>query len=344
MQNIYDLSYNNLETLILDRGQKRFRARQIWEGLYKQLYSSWDDFSSISKPDREILKSQFFLSSIKELGFIDAKDAGTRKSLFRLNDGNLIESVLLKKKGRFTLCVSTQSGCPVGCIFCASGKMGFKRNLTAGEIIEQVLFFQRYLYSENFRLTNIVYMGMGEPFLNYENCLTSVHILNHQFGFNLGARRITISTIGIIDKIFMFADEKIQVNLSISLHAPDDDIRKQLVPLAKNTTVEKLVEASSYYFKKTGRRVTFEYVLIKGINDHPEHALKLAEKIRNLNCHINLIALNPTTHYDGISPDKKTIREFGRILLENNINLTIRDSQGSEIGAGCGQLAGKLLN
>ena len=340
MNNIYDLSFEDIEEYFLSQGERSFRAKQIWDGLYKHLYSCWDDFSTIPKLLREKLQARFSLGSLKEINVITTADGRTRKSLFKLFDGNLLESVLLRKSDRLTLCISTQSGCPVGCIFCATGNLGFFRNLTGGEIAEQAVYFQRLLKEENNKLTNIVFMGMGEPFLNYKNSLFSVNILNHKNGLNIGARRITISTIGILDKIISFADKEIQVNLSISLHAPNDELRRKLIPLAKSYSVLELINSCQYYFAKTQRRVTFEYVLIHGINDQPIHAQQLADLLKTLNSHVNLIALNPTDHYGGKAPAEDTIKEFGRILLDKGITLSIRESQGFEIGAGCGQLAG----
>jgi 23S rRNA (adenine2503-C2)-methyltransferase len=290
---------------------------------------------------RTNLEEQFSIGSLSEKDLIKTADESTRKSLFQLPDGNLIESVLLRKHDRITLCISTQSGCPIGCVFCATGKLGFFRHLSAGEITEQAIFFQRLLANEEKKLTNIVLMGMGEPFLNYVNVIRAVKLLNHKDGLNIGARRITISTIGILDKIQTFADEVSQVNLSVSLHAPSDELRRQLIPLAKNYSVNDLIDSCKYYFQRTGRRVTFEYVLIKNINDQPTQAHQLADLLGDLNCHINLIPLNVTAHYPGTAPDHSVMKEFGRILLERGLTLSFRDSQGYEIGAGCGQLAGR---
>lgn len=339
--NIYDLSHWEIEELVAQLGEKKFRAMQVWEGLYRHLYSSWEQFSSLSKSLRENLDAQFSIGVLKEIDVIQTFDYSTRKSLFELPDGNLIESVLLRKYDRITLCMSTQSGCPVGCEFCATGNLGFFRNLTTGEIVEQAIFFQRLLGKEQKKLTNVVYMGMGEPFLNYESVLTSVSNLNNKDGLNIGARRITISTIGILDKIKSFADEETQVNLSISLHASSDDLRKKLIPLAKSYSIKDLISSCQYYFDKTGRRLTFEYVMIAGLNDQPEHARHLADLLSKVNSHINLIALNATAHFNGNASDIAVIKNFGKILLDRGLTLSIRDSQGFEIGAGCGQLAGR---
>lgn len=341
MINIYDLSQVEIENAITEIGEKKFHAGQIWYGLYRNLYQRWDQFTNLSKSLRKELENGFSIGAFTEKDCVNTADESTRKSLFQLTDGNLIESVLLRKHDRITLCISTQSGCPIGCVFCATGKLGFFRNLTAGEIIGQAIHFQRLLAIEDKKLTNIVLMGMGEPFLNYENVLRSVRILNHKDGLNIGARRITISTIGILDKIRRFAEEESQVNLSVSLHAPTDELRRGLIPLAKTYSLHELIESCRYYFQQTGRRVTFEYVMIKNINDQPIHAQQLTDLLRDLNCHINLIPLNTTDHYPGMAPDHSVMKEFGRILLDGGLTLSFRDSQGFEIGAGCGQLAGR---
>ena len=339
MKNIFDLSFEEIGAFVVQAGEKKFHAKQVWHGLYRHLFDDWDQFTDLSKTLRSKFTQEFTIGVLHEINKIESPDKGTQKSLFKLPDGNLIESVLLKKLDRITLCISTQSGCPVGCAFCATGKLGFFRHLTSGEIIEQALLMQRQLVAENKKLTNVVFMGMGEPFLNYDNVMKAVALLNHKDGLNLGARRITISTIGILDKIRKFADEESQINLSVSLHAPTDKLRRQLIPLASSYHVSDLINACKYYFEKTNRRVTFEYVMIAGLNDQPQHAHQLAQLLGGLNSHINLIPLNSTDHYEGLAPDNAVMKVFGRILLDHGITLTFRESQGSEISAGCGQLA-----
>ena len=343
MKNIYDLTFAEIETFIKDVGEVAFRSKQIWEGLYQLHNSGWDDFSSLPKSLRERLGSEYSLNSLTRIESVFSKDLQTEKVLFQLVDSNYIESVLLRKDDRLTLCISSQSGCPVGCVFCATGTLGFKRNLTSGEIIEQVIFFINALKPKGEKLTNIVMMGMGEPFLNYGNTIAAVDKLNDAGGLNIGARRITISTIGIIDKIKVFSEKEMQINLSVSLHAPNDLLRQQLVPLAKKYPIKELIEACRLYVAKTNRRITFEYVMIKGINDSPKFASELITLLRGLNCHLNLIPLNSNMHFSGKPSDPSTIREFGRILIEKGIAASIRDSQGSDIQAGCGQLAGKRI-
>lgn len=341
MVNIYNLSLVDIENLLINQGRKKYHAKQIWQGLYRHLYTTWDQFTSLSKDLREYFTLNYEIGCLNEINISRTKDESTVKSLFQLPDKLLLETVLLRKHDRLTLCVSTQSGCPVGCKFCATGKLGFFRSLLTAEIIEQVIYYQRLLNIENKKITNIVFMGMGEPFLNYTNLMNSISILNHKDGLYIGARRITVSTIGIVEKILAFADEETQVNLSVSLHAPTDELRRSLIPIAEKSTLTDLINACIYYFNKTGRRLTFEYVLISGVNDEPCHAHQLANLISRLNCHVNLIPLNPTEHYDKSAPSQTAIREFGKILLENKITLSFRESQGYEIAAGCGQLAGR---
>lgn len=339
MKNIFDLSFEEIEAFVVQAGEKKFHAKQIWHGLYRHLFQDWAQFTDLSKTLRSKLAQELMFGGLFEENKIESYDTETQKTLFKLTDGNFFESVLLKKLDRITLCISTQSGCPVGCAFCATGNLGFFRHLSTGEIIEQALIMQRQLVAENKKITNIVFMGMGEPFLNYDNVMKAVALLNHKDGLNLGARRITISTIGILDKIKKFAQEESQVNLSVSLHAPTDELRRKLIPLASSYHVSDLIKACKYYFEKTNRRVTFEYVMIENLNDQPQHAHQLAALLNGLNSHINLIPLNSTKHYAGNASNKTVIKEFGRILLDHGITLTIRESQGSEISAGCGQLA-----
>ena len=343
MNNIYNLDFVEIESYLIDDGEPSYRAKQIWKGLYQHRYFAWEEFSSLPKSLRQKLEELFSITSIVKVSSVFSNDLQTEKVLFRLKDSSYIESVLLRNDNRLTLCISTQSGCPVGCVFCATGNLGFKRNLSSGEIIEQVIFFIKALKPNAEKLTNIVLMGMGEPFLNYDNTISAVTRLNDANGLNIGARRITISTIGIIDRIKQFSEKELQINLSVSLHAPNDQLRDHLVPLTKKFPLLDLINACRSYFDKTNRRITFEYVMIKGINDSPILALELVTLLKGLNCHVNLIPLNPTSHFSGKPSDASTIREFGRILIEKGIAASIRDSQGADIQAGCGQLAGMII-
>jgi len=340
MKNILDLEYSTLEERIHQLSEPSFRANQIWEGLYKQNYFCWNDFSNLPVSLRSYLAKEYNILSLDLIKESKTIDKRTTKVLFRLNDGNQIESVHLINNNRNTICISTQVGCPVGCAFCSTGKNGFFRNLKISEIISQVLFFSHRLHAIGQNITNIVLMGMGEPFLNYNATLQSIKRFNNSKGIDIGARRITISTIGIVEKIIEFADEQRQFNLAISLHAPNDKIREELIPIAHKYPIKEILRSADYYISKTSRRITYEYVLIDKINSTRRHAQTLAELIRKQNCHVNLIALNPNSHFKGEPPSVKKISDFENILLNNGISTTIRNSQGSKIKAGCGQLAG----
>jgi 23S rRNA (adenine2503-C2)-methyltransferase len=342
MDNFFNLQFEELEDELHALSQPSFRAKQIWEGAYQHLLASWQYFTNLPKDLRTFLENRYALTSLTVLDETTAPDQQSTKYLFSLPDGNYIESVILRSGDRITLCVSTQSGCPVGCAFCATGKFGFFRDLTAGEIVEQVIFLSRLLEDKNEHINNIVLMGMGEPFLNYDATLKAVKRFNDNAGMNIGARRITISTIGIPEKILLFAQEGLQVNLAVSLHAPNDTLRCQLVPLAAKVHISDIMQACHQYIKATNRRVTFEYVLIADVNDQPQQAEELAALLQGMLCHVNLIGLNPTEHYHGGTPSHKAMSDFGKVLLSHNIPTSIRNSQGSDIQAACGQLAGKV--
>jgi 23S rRNA (adenine2503-C2)-methyltransferase len=344
MNNFYDLQFEDLEDELRGLSQPGFRAKQIWEGIYQHLSSSWQDLSNLPKDLRQFLENRYTLETLSVLDVTNAQDDQSTKYLFSLHDGNYVESVILRSGDRITLCISTQSGCPVGCVFCATGKFGFYRDLTGGEIVEQVMYLSRLLFQQGEHVTNIVLMGMGEPFLNYEATLDAVKRFNDNSGLNIGARRITISTIGIPDKILKFAQESLQVNLAVSLHAPNDTLRRELVPLAAKIHISDLIHACRQYIKATNRRVTFEYVMVAGVNDQPQHAEELAALLNGMLCHVNLIGLNPTQHYTGRTPGYQAMKAFGNILLTHNIPTSIRNSQGSDIQAACGQLAGRMRN
>ena len=340
MENILDFDYSTLEEKVLQLNEPSFRASQIWEGLYKLNYSNWNDFSNLPIPLRTSLSQQYKILSLNPIKEIKTIDQRTTKILFQLGDGNLVESVHLVNKNRNTICISTQAGCSVGCAFCATGKNGFFRNLLVSEIVGQVLFFSHRLHAIGQRITNIVLMGMGEPFLNYHSTLQSIKRFNDPKGIAIGARKITISTIGIIEKIIKFADELRQFKLAISLHATDDKIREELIPIAKKYPIKEILKSANYYISKTNRRITYEYVLIDKINSNREQAQTLAELLKNQNCHVNLIAVNPNSHFEGKPPSVQSINIFSNTLLSNGISTTIRNSQGSKIKAGCGQLEG----
>ena len=359
---IYDLDIDKLTNLLKEWNEPPYRAKQIWQGLYQHLYSTPAQFSNLPKPLREKLAEHFTFSPFKIKLYLDSSDGSTRKTLFELPDHNLIEAVLMRygdpadnpqitssptgrgAKNRRTLCISTQAGCAMGCVFCATGQMGFKRHLSSGEIVAQVVYYAQMLKEANESVTNIVLMGMGEPFHNYENTMAAIDRLNDPDGFNFGARRFTISTVGLVPQIRRFADEKRQVNLAISLHAAEDAERLAIMPVNKRYKIEDVIEACRYYVAQTGRRVTFEWALINGVNDTPEVAQRLAKRLKGLLCHVNAIPLNPTAGYDGRATDRQRAVIFKETLEQAGIPCTIRMRRGIDIQAGCGQLAGAQIS
>jgi len=358
---IYDFDLSSLAEMINEWGEPQYRARQIWQGLYQHLFESPEQFTTLPKSLREKLAENFTFSNFKIRTYLDSSDGFTRKTLFELPDGNLIEAVLMRygdpadnpqiatsptgrgARNRRTLCISTQAGCAMGCVFCATGQLGFKRHLTSGEIVAQVIYYARMLRDVNESVTNIVLMGMGEPFHNYENTMAAIDRLNDKDGYNFGARRFTISTVGLVPQIRRFADEKRQINLAISLHAVDDDERLAIMPVNKRYKINDILEACKYYISQTGRRVTFEWALISGVNDTPEVARKLAHRLRGLMCHVNAIPLNPTAGFKGEATDRQSANLFKETLEQAGIPCTIRIRRGIDIQAGCGQLAGSVV-
>ena len=352
MQLIYDFTFTELTNVLKEWDEPAYRAKQIWQGLYQHLYNSPEQFTNLSKSLRQKMAENLTFMPFSVKVFQDSSDGHTRKTLFELPDKNLIEAVLMHYEQTFdverstsprrTLCISTQAGCAMGCVFCATGQMGFKRHLSSGEIVAQVIYYAQLLKGQNEAVTNIVFMGMGEPFHNYENTMSAIDRLNDSEGYNFGARRFTISTVGLVPQIRRFADEQRQVNLAISLHAADDDSRVEMMPINKRYKIDELLEACKYYVMKTSRRVSFEWALINGINDTPEVAKKLAAKLRGLMCHVNAIPLNPTAGYNGIATDRQRAILFKETLEQAGIPCTIRMRRGIDINAGCGQLAGAV--
>lgn len=336
---IYDLSYDGLKEKITSLNQPAYRAMQIWDGLYKQLWNNSDEFSSLSKDLRNIIATEINFSSLKPKKTLESLDHETIKTLFTLPDGNPVESVLMTYHNRCSLCISSQSGCPINCTFCATGQMGYKRNLSCGEIIEQVIFFAKQLKNKGKKLTNIVIMGMGEPFLNYEQTMLSIDILNHPQGFNMGERRFTISTVGIIPLIERFSQEKRQINLAISLHAANNQLRTTLMPINQKYPLDDLIVTCRKYIDNTHRRLTFEWALIDGVNDSSQNAHELVNLLHGMLCHVNLIPLNPTHKYIGKSSSKQNFQSFYQIIQNSGIPCSIRLRRGIDIQAGCGQLA-----
>ena len=340
---IYDLDLSELTETVISWGEPAFRAKQIWMGLYKNFWQTPDEFSNLSKSLREKLAANIRFDVLTPTLKLDSTDGQTRKTLFKLSDGRQIEAVLMRYDRRRTLCISTQVGCAMGCTFCATGQMGFTRHLSSGEIIAQVMYYARLLHDENSTVTNIVVMGMGEPFHNYNNTMAAIDRLNDPSGYNFGARRITISTSGLVPAIRQFSQEKRQVNLAVSLHATEDNLRGSMMPVNKKYNVEELIQACREYVDATGRRITFEWALIHGVNDTPQEAKKLATLLKGLLCHVNAIPLNPTTGYAGKATTHERANLFKQILEQNGIPCTIRIRRGVDIQAGCGQLASCVI-
>lgn len=337
--NFYDQDLTDLKLLLTSWGEPDFRADQIWRGIYQGLKDGPDLISNIPKSLRVNLREHFTFGSLTPETNLYSNDRQTEKTLFRMVDEQAIETVLMYYEKRRTLCISTQSGCAMGCVFCATGQMGFRRNLTSGEIVEQVMYFARQLKESDKSLTNIVIMGMGEPFHNYTETMAAVDRLNHPMGMNLGARRFTISTVGLIPEILRFADDHRQVNLAVSLHAADDELRSSMLPINSKYPLDELIAACREYVKMTHRRITFEWALIHNINDTIEQASTLANLLRGLICHVNIIPLNPTDGYSGKATTMERARLFRAELERQGIPCTIRIRRGIEIQAGCGQLA-----
>tara|TARA_B110000008_G_scaffold229665_1_gene232236 strand:+ start:151 stop:1206 length:1056 start_codon:yes stop_codon:yes gene_type:complete len=345
MVDLYRFLPEEMEKLVIDMGYPRYRADQILLPLYYKFPKNISDIKQLPKQlISELTESGYTIGSAKETHRIVSADGDTTKLLLNLSNDKSVETVLMQyepnKIGghpRSTICVSTQIGCAMGCVFCATGQMGFETNLKAEHIVSQVIHFEEILRARGEHVTNLVFMGMGEPMANYDEMIRAVKILTHSRGFGLGQRHITISTIGIKSGIEKLAEENLQIGLAISLHAPTNELRKKLVPTATLNSVEEIIESGYNYFKKTGRRVTFEYALMDGVNDSPEIAHNLAKLLEGNGSHVNLIPINPTAG-DFKRPSNNRVHEFERILSSSGVNCTIRIEKGTEISAACGQL------
>jgi 23S rRNA (adenine2503-C2)-methyltransferase len=336
---IYDLTFPQLQQYFKEMGEPAFRARQLWQALYVDLINDPAEISTFGKGLREKLSQSFRFCALTPARKLASSDQQTIKTLFTLEDQQAIEAVLMYYDERQTLCISTQAGCAMNCVFCATGQMGFKRNLTSGEIVAQALYYAHLLKQEGKVVTNIVIMGMGEPFNNYEATLEAIDRLNDPDGFNFGARRFTLSTVGLVPKIEEFAAEKRQVNLAISLHAANDELRSSLLPINKTYPLFTLIQACRDYIAQTNRRITFEWALINGVNDREADAEELSALLKGMICHVNIIPLNPTTQFAGQATSRERALAFQNILTQHGIPCTIRLRRGIDIQAGCGQLA-----
>jgi 23S rRNA (adenine2503-C2)-methyltransferase len=345
---LLDLSRTELTSFLAEFGEPAYRARQVWEWIYRRYVADFAAMSNLPRSLRQQLADSAFIDPLTPVATVVSQASDTQKVLFQLADGQTIEAVLMLYDRRRTLCISSQAGCAMGCTFCATAQGGLARNLSAGEIVAQVLYFARYLADPEARpvmeverpttVTNIVLMGMGEPLHNYKNVWTALRRLTDPEAFGLGARHITLSTVGLAPMIDRMADEALPINLAVSLHAPNDDLRTSLVPVNKAYPVAEVLAAVERYIQKTGRRVTFEYALMGGINDSPALARELAQKLQPLLCHVNVIPLNPIPDSPYQPASTAATEQFVQILRDYGVPATVRLRRGIEINAGCGQL------
>lgn len=342
MINLYELSEEQLTDLLTSWGEPKFRAKQLYEWLYDKRVTSFGDMKNLSKNLRTRLEAETILGTLSMVTEQSSRD-GTVKRLYKLTDGQLIESVLMPyDDDRRTACISTQAGCAMGCVFCATGQMGFSRHLTPAEIFEQAMRFASDLEADGDRLSNIVLMGMGEPFHNYDSSVAAIRRLMHDLG--IGARHITVSTVGLVPQIRKFADEGLQVKLAISLHAATDAERAKLLPVNKRWPLAELMEACRYYIDQTGRRITFEWAAIHGENDTIEQSNMLGKLLKGMLCHVNIIPLNPTGGYHHGPAASERIEQFIATLATYGVSATVRMRRGIDIDAGCGQLKAAVIN
>jgi 23S rRNA (adenine2503-C2)-methyltransferase len=336
--NLYDLTYKALVALLSTWGYSEYHARRVWDHLYPNLTTELEQISDLRPDLRQQLISCAYLTSVRCVAESHSQDLQTVKYLLQLADGETVETVLMRYPGRAVACISTQVGCAMGCVFCATGQMGFVRNLSAGEIVAQVMYVMRILRQQGEKLRNIVFMGMGEPLHNYEASITAVAILIDDRGLAIAPRHITLSTVGLPEAIRRLADDNVPVNLAVSLHAADDETRAALVPVGRRWSLQQIIAACQYYASKRARRIFFEWALIAGSNDGSEQAHQLGRLLHGMDAHVNLIPLNPTGPYDGRPSSPEAVRLFQTILAGYGLPSTIRQRRGLDINAGCGQL------
>ncbi|MFD2616443.1 23S rRNA (adenine(2503)-C(2))-methyltransferase RlmN [Terrilactibacillus laevilacticus] len=346
-ESIYGLTFDKLTNWLVEHGQKAFRAKQIWDWIYVKRVTAFSDMNNVNKACIQLLEDHFVLHTLKQQIKQESAD-GTIKFLFQLQDGNLIETVLMRQKYGLSVCVTTQVGCNIGCTFCASGLLKKNRDLTSGEIVEQIMNVQYHFDQEGKeeRVSHVVVMGIGEPFDNFDHLVDFLNIINSQQGLAIGARHITVSTSGLAHKIYEFADLNLQVNLAISLHAPNDELRTRIMKINKAFPLAKLMQAIDYYLQKTNRRITFEYILLKDVNDHKEEALQLAKLLANKRhlAYVNLIPYNPVFEHDQYQRSTpEAIQTFYETLQKKGINCVVRKEHGTDIDAACGQLRSKQI-
>ncbi len=335
MKDIKSFSYNEIQEEMKSIGEKAFRAKQIYEWLHVRGKTSFDDMSNISKNLRDSLRAQYEIVNIEMLERQVSKEDNTNKFLFRLMDDHVVESVFMPYKHGNSVCISSQVGCRMGCKFCASTIGGLERNLTTGEMLSQIYEIQAITGE---RISNVVVMGTGEPLDNYENLVRFVRMISDEHGLNISQRNITVSTCGLVPEIRALAEEKLSITLALSLHGSNQEKRSQLMPIARKYELQEVLNACDYYFKQTGRRLTFEYSLVQGVNDTAEDAMELGKILKGKNSHLNLIPVNPIAERDFQKPSKQAANTFKNKLEKNGINVTIRREMGSDIDGACGQL------
>lgn len=344
---IYGMTKQQLTDWFLDNNEKKFRATQVWEWLYEKRVQSFEEMTNLSKGLIDKLTANFVINPLNQMVVQESND-GTVKYLFELPDKNMIETVLMRQEYGMSVCVTTQVGCNIGCTFCASGLLKKQRDLTAGEIVAQIMMVQHYFdeRQQDERVSHVVVMGIGEPFDNYDNVMDFLHIINDAKGLAIGARHITVSTSGLAPKIREFAENGLQVNLAISLHAPNNDVRTSIMRINRSFPIEKLFDAIEYYVEKTNRRITFEYIMLSNVNDRPHHAKELAELLKDMKklAYVNLIPYNPVSEHDQYSrSSKEDVLRFYDVLKKNGVNCVIRKEHGTDIDAACGQLRSKQM-
>lgn len=337
---IKSMNEHELQEFMFSLGEKKFRAEQVYQWLHKKLVTDFEEMTNLSESLRAKLKEKCRLTALTAEKVQVSQADGTSKFLFRLYDGNLIESVLMKYHHGNSVCISSQVGCNMGCRFCASTLDGMVRNLTPSEMLDQIYRIQTI---SGERVDNIVIMGSGEPMDNYDNVIRFLELINAEKGLNISARNITVSTCGLVPKIYQLADLKLQITLAISLHAPNDDLRRTMMPVANKYSIAEIMEACRYYISKAGRRISFEYSLVKDINDTKECAGQLIKLVKGMNCHVNLIPVNPIKERDYRQSEKRAIEDFKNKLEKNGINVTIRREMGRDIDGACGQLRKRFM-
>ena len=337
---IKSLNFKELQEYMLSIGEKKFRAKQVYEWLHQKQVQSFGEMTNLSKDLQKKLEEQAGLTVLEPVEVQVSKLDGTRKYLFRLEDGNVIESVLMKYKHGNSVCISSQVGCRMGCRFCASTLDGLVRGLTPGEMLEQIYRIGQDIGE---RISNVVVMGTGEPLDNYENLIKFIEMLTDENGLHISQRNLTVSTCGIVPKMRELAERKLQITLALSLHASNQEKRKELMPVANKYEISEVLDACRYYFEQTGRRITFEYSLVGGVNDTEEDAKELSGLIRGMNCHVNLIPVNPVKERDYVQSNQQVILNFKNKLEKNGINVTIRREMGRDIDGACGQLRKRYM-